>query len=364
MPADVAGKSAVLEVNYTLLPAASRPPDRAARRRSCAAIRAPRRCAGRWSCRRRGCRCRRTPSGPDYGWGRRGWLVALRPTVATADFERWFAGNDSLPAERRSRLSGPRSRPSRSAPESLRLSHRPGASVVAGLLADAADRRPGLGLSCRCRARSSGARWPRSAWRRCWRDCSGRACWRRSSTAVSRGPWCCCRCSACSGCCISAIAGRWSSCPASRASRPARRWSAAAAIGHAASPRPSMPCRHGSARPRLGQQEAADGRHRGEVGTTAARSRSATGERPRRWHLLGLVVTRDPWHDLPLPKPATTRGAGRAAGGLLPAAARLLAATCRPPDLLPIKRVPVRAGARRAGDDAPRPDGGGARPYR
>jgi len=63
--------------------------------------------------------------GAEYGWGRRGWLLALRPTVSTADFERWFAGSDSVRPDEIKPYADPTVAVWRSSPEPLVLSHVP-----------------------------------------------------------------------------------------------------------------------------------------------------------------------------------------------------------------------------------------------
>jgi hypothetical protein len=122
VPADAAGKSVILEINYTLLPGRSvlltqlQAPE----------LRGdPGAAPVRWQ-------VVLPPSwvplsqdttGAEYGWGRRGWLYALRPTVSTADFESWFAGSGAVPD------ASPYADPSvavwRSSPEPLRLNHVP-----------------------------------------------------------------------------------------------------------------------------------------------------------------------------------------------------------------------------------------------
>jgi hypothetical protein len=62
--------------------------------------------------------------GEEYAWGRRGWLFALRPTVGTVDFERWFAGADA-PLPEAARYPDPAVSAWRSNLEPLRLSHAP-----------------------------------------------------------------------------------------------------------------------------------------------------------------------------------------------------------------------------------------------
>jgi hypothetical protein len=123
VPADLAGKSGVLEVNYTLLPGRSvlqtllQPPK----------LRGdPEAAQVRWqvslppSC----VPLSQDAFGPEYGWGRRGWLFALHPTASTADFEKWFAGSDSAPADA-AKWPDPSVAVWRSSPEPLRLSHVP-----------------------------------------------------------------------------------------------------------------------------------------------------------------------------------------------------------------------------------------------
>jgi hypothetical protein len=123
VPADLAGKSGVLEVNYTLLPGRSvlqtllqapqlRGDPGAAQVRWQVALPAS------WV------PLSQDALGPEYGWGRRGWLFALRPTVTTADFETWFAGPDPAPADA-VRWPDPSVAVWRSSPEPLRLSHVP-----------------------------------------------------------------------------------------------------------------------------------------------------------------------------------------------------------------------------------------------
>ncbi len=123
VPAELVGKSAILEVNYTLLPGRSvlqtllqapqlRGDPGAAQVRWEVAL------PPSWVS------LSQDALGPDYGWGRRGWLFALRPTVSTADFEKWFAEPDAVPPDAVG-FPEPSVAVSRSAPEPLRLSHVP-----------------------------------------------------------------------------------------------------------------------------------------------------------------------------------------------------------------------------------------------
>jgi hypothetical protein len=123
LPADLAGKSGVLEVNYTLLPGRSvlqsllqapqlRGDPGAAQVRWQVALPLS------WV------PLSQDALGPEYGWGRRGWLFALRPTVTTADFESWFAGTDPAAADA-GKWPDPSVAVWRSSPEPLRLSHVP-----------------------------------------------------------------------------------------------------------------------------------------------------------------------------------------------------------------------------------------------
>jgi hypothetical protein len=123
VPAEFAGKSGVLEVNYTLLPGRSvlqtllqapqlRGDPGAAQVRWQVALPAS------WV------PLSQDALGPEYGWGRRGWLFALRPSVTTADFEAWFAGADPTPADA-AKWPEPSVAVWRSSPEPLRLSHVP-----------------------------------------------------------------------------------------------------------------------------------------------------------------------------------------------------------------------------------------------
>jgi hypothetical protein len=123
VPADLAGKAGVLEVNYTLLPGRSvlqsllqapqlRGDPGAAQVRWQVALPAS------WV------PLSQDALGPEYGWGRRGWLFALRPTVTTADFETWFAGPDPAPADA-TKWPDPSVAVWRLSPEPLRLSHVP-----------------------------------------------------------------------------------------------------------------------------------------------------------------------------------------------------------------------------------------------
>jgi len=124
VPADLAGKSIVLEIAYTLLPGRTvlqtmlQPPQ----------LRGdPGAAPVRWQV--------VLPSswvplsqdalGPDYGWQKRGWLMALRPTVTTGDFERWFAGSEGPRADDSKPYPDPTVAVWRSVPEPLRLSHVP-----------------------------------------------------------------------------------------------------------------------------------------------------------------------------------------------------------------------------------------------
>ena len=95
VPADAAGKSAVLEVNYTRLPgrAVLQTELKSPQLRGdpgAAPVRWQVVLPASWV------PLSQDALGAEYGWGRRGWLLALRPTVSTADFERWFAGSDAL----------------------------------------------------------------------------------------------------------------------------------------------------------------------------------------------------------------------------------------------------------------------------
>jgi hypothetical protein len=123
VPADAVGKSLALEVNYTLLPGRSllQTQLQAPQLRG-----DPGAAPVRWQ-------VVLPPSwvplsqdvlGADYGWGRRGWLYALRPTVSSAEFERWFAEPDSVPLDA-GKYPDPTVAVVRSSAEPLRLSHVP-----------------------------------------------------------------------------------------------------------------------------------------------------------------------------------------------------------------------------------------------
>jgi hypothetical protein len=123
VPPDGAGKPAVLDVSYTLLPGRSvlqtalQPPQ----------LRGdPGAAPVRWQVVLPPSWVPLSPEavGPEHGWGRRGWLFALHPTVTTADFERWFAGSDAPPADA-NKYPDPAVAAWRPAPEPLRLSHVP-----------------------------------------------------------------------------------------------------------------------------------------------------------------------------------------------------------------------------------------------
>jgi hypothetical protein len=123
VPAGLAGKPVVLEINYTLLPNRTvlhtelRPP----------LLRGdPGAAPVRWQ-------VALPPSwvplsqdalGPEYGWGRRGWLFALHPTVPAGEFERWFAEPDPVPPDAPT-FPDPSVSVWRSSPEPLRLSYVP-----------------------------------------------------------------------------------------------------------------------------------------------------------------------------------------------------------------------------------------------
>ena len=124
IPADLAGKSTVLEVEYTLPPGSGvfqtvlQPPQ----------LRGdPGAAPVRWQVALPSSWVPLSPDalGPDYGWGRRGWLAALRPMVTTADFERWFAGTDGPKPEEVKPSPDVSVAVWRSAAEPLRLNHVP-----------------------------------------------------------------------------------------------------------------------------------------------------------------------------------------------------------------------------------------------
>jgi hypothetical protein len=124
VPGDLVGKSAVLEVSYTL------PPGRAVLQ----TLLQPPQLRGdpgaapvRWQVALPPSWVPFSPDplGADYGWGRRGWLFALRPTVPTAEFESWFVGRDNSHPEDTRPYPDPAVAVWRSSPEPLRLSHVP-----------------------------------------------------------------------------------------------------------------------------------------------------------------------------------------------------------------------------------------------
>ncbi len=124
VPADLAGKSIVLDVGYTLLPGRAvlqtlLQPPQLRRGDPGAPVRWQVVLPSSWV------PLSQDALGADYGWGRRGWLVALRPTVTTADFERWFAGSDAPRTDDLKAYPDPTIAVWRSAPEPLRLSHVP-----------------------------------------------------------------------------------------------------------------------------------------------------------------------------------------------------------------------------------------------
>jgi hypothetical protein len=124
VPADLAGKPLILQVDYALLPG------RAVLQTMLQAPQLrgdPSAAPVRWQ-------VVLPPSwvplaqealGTEYGWGRRGWLVSLRPTVSTEDFERWFAGSDLPRAEEVRPFPDPTVTAWRSGWEPLRLNHVP-----------------------------------------------------------------------------------------------------------------------------------------------------------------------------------------------------------------------------------------------
>lgn len=123
VPPAVAGKSVVLDVSYTLLPGrgvlqTALPAPQLRGDPGAAPV--------RWQVVLPPSWVPLSPDavGPEHGWGRRGWLVALHPTVTTADFERWFAGSDAPPADA-AKYPDPAVAAWRSAPEPLRVSHVP-----------------------------------------------------------------------------------------------------------------------------------------------------------------------------------------------------------------------------------------------
>jgi hypothetical protein len=124
VPADLGGKSAVLEVGYTLLPgrAVLQTLLQAPQLRGdpgAAPVRWQVALPASWV------PLSQDALGSEYGWGRRGWLLALRPTVSTADFERWFAGSDSVRPEDVKPYADPTVAVWRSSADPLRLSHVP-----------------------------------------------------------------------------------------------------------------------------------------------------------------------------------------------------------------------------------------------
>jgi hypothetical protein len=124
VPADLAGKSAVLEIGYVLLPgrAVLQTELKAPQLRGDPGV-APLRwqvvLPASWV------PLSQDTLGSEYGWGRRGWLMALRPTVSTGDFERWFADSDPVRADEIKPYPDPTVAVWRSSPEPLRLSHVP-----------------------------------------------------------------------------------------------------------------------------------------------------------------------------------------------------------------------------------------------
>jgi hypothetical protein len=124
VPADATGKSAVLEVNFTRLPGRAvlqtelKPPQLRGDP-GAAPVRWQVVLPASWV------PLSQDVLGAEYGWGRRGWLLALRPTVSTADFERWFAGPDALRPDEIKPYADPTVAVWRSAPEPLKLSHVP-----------------------------------------------------------------------------------------------------------------------------------------------------------------------------------------------------------------------------------------------
>jgi hypothetical protein len=124
VPADLLGKSAVLEVDYSLLPGGSpwRTELLAPMLRGDPGV-----AQVRWQ-------VALPPSWvplssdavstEDYGWRRRGWFFALRPTVANGDLEEWFAGRGAALADA-GRYADPAIVAWRSAPEPVRLTHVP-----------------------------------------------------------------------------------------------------------------------------------------------------------------------------------------------------------------------------------------------
>jgi hypothetical protein len=124
VPADLAGKSAVLELDYSLLPGRAvlqtllQPPQLRGDP-GAAPVRWQVVLPASWV------PLAQDALGTEYGWGRRGWLLALRPTVATDEFERWFAGPDVPRGEDIKSFPEPTVAAWRSGLEPLRLSHVP-----------------------------------------------------------------------------------------------------------------------------------------------------------------------------------------------------------------------------------------------
>jgi hypothetical protein len=124
VPADLTGKPLILEVDYALLPgrAVLQTVLQAPQLRgdpSAAPVRWQVVLPPSWV------PLAQEALGTEYGWGRRGWLVSLRPTVSTEDFERWFAGSDLSHAEEVKPFPDPTVTAWRSGWEPLRLSHVP-----------------------------------------------------------------------------------------------------------------------------------------------------------------------------------------------------------------------------------------------